>query len=159
MEPQITVRGRAGESAPERSPRPRSTAWTVSLVLGRLAGAGLLGAMAGIHIYLYFDGYSSVSLIGPLFMINGVVGGLLMIAVLVSPGRFLSLVAGLSCLFDLGTLAALILSLTVGLFGFDESLVTPLVPTTLIVESIGVVALAVLVVLNQWSRRSLTVGH
>jgi hypothetical protein len=82
-----------------------------------------------------------------------------MIAVLVSPGRFLSLVAGLSCLFDLGTLAALILSLTVGLFGFDESLVTPLVPTTLIVESIGVVALAVLVVLNQWSRRSLTVGH
>ncbi len=40
-----------------------------------------------------------------------------------------------------GTLAALLLSLTIGLFGFSDTLQAPLAPTTLVVESIGVVLL------------------
>jgi hypothetical protein len=42
-----------------------------------------------------------------------------------------------------GTLLALVLALTVGLFGITESLDFTLVPTTLVVESLGTIVLAV----------------
>ena len=58
--------------------------------------------------------------------------------------RQLLLVASVaSLLFIAGTLLALVLALTVGLFGIHEQLGTQLVPTTLIVESIGTIVLAV----------------
>jgi hypothetical protein len=41
-----------------------------------------------------------------------------------------------------GTLLALVLALTIGLFGIHSSLDFELVPTTLVVESIGSVVLA-----------------
>ncbi|WP_230209175.1 hypothetical protein [Nostocoides sp. HKS02] len=54
-----------------------------------------------------------------------------------------------------GTLLALVLALTVGLFGIHEVLSFTLVPTTLVVESIGTVILAVTVaLLVPRSRRS-----
>jgi hypothetical protein len=49
----------------------------------------------------------------------------------------------LGLLFIAGTLLALVLALTVGLFGIHEHLGTELVPTTLVVESIGIIVLAV----------------
>jgi hypothetical protein len=119
---------------------------TVTLILLRIVGAGLLAAMAAIHLYLWADGYRSVPTIGLLFMLNGIGGGILTLAVLAAPKRFLAIVAALSSLFTLGTLGALILSLTVGLFGFLESMAAPLATTTLIVESLGVVVLAGLAV-------------
>ena len=42
-----------------------------------------------------------------------------------------------------GTLLALVLALTIGLFGITEQLTTALVVPTLVVESIGTVVLAV----------------
>jgi hypothetical protein len=130
-----------------------STSRTVLFVLGRVVGAGLLGAMAGIHVYLWEDGYRTVSTIGPLFLINGIVGALLVIAVLVTPGRWLGWLSALSALFTLGTLGALALSLTTGLFGFTESMVAPLVTTTIVVEAAGVVELAALAALA-WPLRA-----
>jgi hypothetical protein len=53
-----------------------------------------------------------------------------------------------------GTLLALVLALTVGLFGIREQLGTELVPTTLIVESIGTIVLLVTTVLAFRMRRS-----
>ena len=51
--------------------------------------------------------------------------------------------AVLSLLFLIATLLALVLALTVGLFGITETWDYTLVPETVIVESIGIVVLAV----------------
>jgi hypothetical protein len=116
---------------------------------GRIIGAGLLAAMAGIHLYLWGDGYRDVATIGMLFLLNGIGSGILALAVLLTPNRWLPVVAGLSALFTLGTLLALIISLTVGLFGLQESIRTPYVVTTLAVEAAGVVELTLLAFLDR----------
>ena len=118
------------------------------LILLRVCGAGLLAAMAGIHVYLWLHGYRGVATIGALFLLNGVGGGVLTLAVLGSPGRFLGVVSALSAVFTAGTLGALVLSVTVGLLGFQESMSAPLAPTSLIVESAGVLVLGALAALS-----------
>ncbi len=110
--------------------------------LARIVGAGLLGAMGGIHLYLYGLGYSSVPAIGPLFSLNAVLGAVVGAAVLLAPTRWLAAAAAAGAGLQLGTLAALVLSLTVGIFGFEESLTAPLVGWTIAVESAGFLALA-----------------
>lgn len=119
----------------------------VILIALRIAGAGLLVGMAWIHYHLWALGYSSVPLIGPLFLANAIIGVLLAAAVLAMPGKLLSITATLSSLFTLGTLAALLVSLFWSLFGFKESSSAPLLNTTLIVEGAGVIVLAVLAML------------
>lgn len=116
----------------------------VVLVATRIVGAALLVGMAWIHYHLWGEGYSSVSLIGPLFLTNAIAGVLLALVVLLIPGRMLGVTAALSSLFTLGTLAALLVSIFWGLFGFTESFQGPLVTTTLVVEIAGVAALAAL---------------
>ncbi|HEY4020259.1 MAG TPA: hypothetical protein VGM75_16320 [Pseudonocardiaceae bacterium] len=112
----------------------------------RFVGAALLAGMAGIHVYLYLNGYQGVPTIGLLFLLNGIGGSILTIAVVGAPRRFLGVVGLLGALFELGTLAALVASILVpgGLFGFQESTQAFLVTTTLGVESAGVVVLGVL---------------
>lgn len=129
--------------------RSRVTVHRSVLILLRIVGAGLLLAMAGIHFYLWLDaGYRTISLIGPLFLLNTIGGVVLALALLAVPARLLTVTATLSALFTLGTLGALLLSLTPsGLFNFQESMLAPLVPATMWVESIGVVELVVLTVL------------
>lgn len=117
---------------------------TVLLVLGRIVGAALLAGMAAIHVYLWMQGYRDVPTIGLLFLLNGIGGGVLCLAVLFCSGRLLAPVSAVSAVFTLGTLGALVMSLTIGLLGFHESLVVPFVPTTLWVESAGVLELAAL---------------
>jgi hypothetical protein len=99
--------------------------------------------MGGIHVYLVlFAGFGG--LLGTLFVLNGIGGLVLAVAVLVARRRFLALVSVLSLLFLGGTLLGLLLALTpAGLLGIHESIGGELVPTTLVVESIGVVVLAV----------------
>ncbi|WP_406011153.1 hypothetical protein OG440_37215 [Streptomyces sp. NBC_00637] len=110
----------------------------------RVAGAGLTAAMAVIHLRLWAEGYRNLTTIGPLFLLNGVVGILLTVALLVTPTRRLGPVAAGTALFTAGTLGALVLSLTTGLFGFYESLDADLVRPTLYVETAGVVILTAL---------------
>lgn len=119
----------------------------VILIALRIVGAALLVGMAWIHYHLWGLGYSSVPLIGPLFLVNAVVGVLLAVAVLALPGKLLSITATLSSLFTLGTLAALVVSMVWSLFGFHETPGAPLLKTTLIVEGAGVIVLAVLAML------------
>jgi hypothetical protein len=108
-----------------------------------VAGAGLLVAMGAIHLHLYQLGYSSVPTIGPLFLANAVLGGLGALAVLLAPSRWLVPVTAAGALLQLGTLGALVLSLTVGIFGFEETFAAPLVGWTIAVESLGFLVLAV----------------
>ena len=121
----------------------RSTAMTLA---GRLVGAALLAGMAGIHLYLYLDGYRTVRTIGPLFLLNTGLGGLAMLAVLVAPRRWLGWASLAGALLQAGTLGALLLSLTVGLLGFRESTNAPLVTPTIVVELAGAIVLVALAV-------------
>jgi len=111
----------------------------LSPMVWRVLSALALLAMGGIHLYLVFDGVGGV--LGVLFVLNAIGGVLLAVAMMVAPRRFFLVASALSWLFMVGTLLALILALTVGLFGITETLDFTLVPTTLVVESIGTVVL------------------
>lgn len=112
------------------------------LAAGQAASALLLLVMGGIHVYLVlFAGFGG--LLGTLFVLNGIGGLVLAVAVLVARGRVLALASVLGLLFLGGTLLGLLLALTpAGLLGIHESISGELVPTTLVVEAIGVVVLA-----------------
>jgi hypothetical protein len=112
----------------------------------RLVGAVLLAAMGGIHLYLWLTGARS-GFIGPAFLLNTAAGFGLGFLLLVTPRRFLQWVAALGALVCLGTMGALILASTVGLFGFHESTEAPLFWQSIAVESVGVVVLAALAAL------------
>jgi hypothetical protein len=118
----------------------------------RLLSAIALLVMGGIHLYLVFDGVGGA--LGGSFVINAVGALVLALAIMVLRGRLLLLATVLSLLFMVGTLLALILALTVGLFGIHEVLSFELVPTTLVVESIGTIILAATVMLVMRSRRT-----
>jgi hypothetical protein len=111
-------------------------------IAGRIVGAGLLLGMAWIHWHLYKLGFSSIPTIGPAFKANAVLGVIAAIAVLITPTRWLGVTAGGAALLDAGTLGALAVSLSVGLFGFHESTDAPLLPATVIVEVFGTIELA-----------------
>jgi hypothetical protein len=123
-----------------------------ALMAWRLLSAIMLLAMGGIHLYLVFDGVGD--LLGALFVLNVIGAFVLAIAIMVLRGQLLSLATVLSLLFMAGTLLALVLALTVGLFSIHEVLSFTLVPTTLVVESIGTIILAVTVALALQSRRA-----
>jgi hypothetical protein len=121
---------------------PRAVDARRSSVIGWQAVSALfLLAMGVIHLYLVFNGTGGI--LGILFTLNFVGGLVLAFAVVLARGRLLALVSVLSLLFMAGTLLALVLALTVGLFGIRSSLSYELAPTTLVVESVGTVVLAV----------------
>ena len=87
----------------------------------RVLGAVLLAGMGWIHLSLWLDGYRTIDVIGPAFLLNTIAGFGLAVLLLVTPRPLLSWVAALGALTALGTLGGLILATTVGLFGFTES--------------------------------------
>jgi hypothetical protein len=107
----------------------------------RILSAIVLLAVGGIHLFLVFDGVGGI--LGVSFVLNAIAGLVLAIGMLFLRGRLLVITAVLSLLFVIATLAALLLALTVGLFGITESWDFTLVPETVIVESIGIVVLAI----------------
>jgi hypothetical protein len=113
-----------------------------AVVVLRLLGAALLLTLAGIHLHLWRQGYDSIDVIGPAFLLDTVlgIGGALL--VLVTPLRWLPVAAVLGALLAAGTLAALLLSTTVGLFGFVESTAAQLWWESFWVEAAAVVVLA-----------------
>ena len=91
-----------------------------SLILWRVLSAVLLLTMGGIHLFLVLTGVGG--LLGVLFVLNAIGGVVLAIAMIAAPRRFLPLASVLGLLFMAGTLLALVLALTVGLFGIREQL-------------------------------------
>ncbi len=73
---------------------------------------------AGVHLYLWQDGYKEVDKIGPAFMLNAI-GGVVIAALLVAWSHWIPALLALG--FGLSTLGAFIISATVGLFGLQES--------------------------------------
>lgn len=110
------------------------------VMVWQVLSALLLLAMAGIHLYLVTDGVGGT--LGKLFVLNVIGGVVLAAAVVVLRGQLLLLAAAAGTLFLAGTLLALVLALTVGLFGIHEVIGYQLVKTTLVEESIGAIVLA-----------------
>jgi hypothetical protein len=135
------------DSAPTIGDRRQRTlrAWQILSAL-------FLLAMGGIHLYLALNGVGG--LLGVLFILNAVGAAVLAIAMLVLRGQLLLVASVLSLLFTVGTLLALVLALTTGLFGIGESLHGRLVPTALVVESLGTVVLLVTTALAYRPRRA-----
>jgi hypothetical protein len=109
----------------------------------RVVGAGLLLGMAWIHQHLYDTGYSTVPTIGPLFRLNAVLGLVAALLVLLVPMPWWRLACAAGALLQIGTLGALVQSLTIGAFGFKETLDAPYIPQTFAVEILGFLVLAV----------------
>jgi hypothetical protein len=120
--------------------------------VARILSAIILFAIAGIHLFLVFDGVGGV--LGVMFVLNAIAGVVLGIGMLALRGRLLQLGSVLSLLFIIASFAALVLALTVGLFGITETWSFTLVPQTFVVEAVGIVVLAVTSVLVLRARRA-----
>jgi predicted lipoprotein with Yx(FWY)xxD motif len=83
----------------------------------RIAGAVLLAVSASIHLALYLTGYRSIPTIGWLFLLQVVVGFVLVAGALATHGR---LAAAAGAAFALSTLGCYLLAVWTGLFGFKE---------------------------------------
>ena len=84
----------------------------------RLLAAVAVLVSAGVHLYLWFEGYRDVDVIGPAFMLNAL-GGAVIAALLLTWRHWIP--ALLTFGFGVSTLGAFVLSTTVGLFGLEES--------------------------------------
>jgi predicted lipoprotein with Yx(FWY)xxD motif len=117
-----TARGTA-RGAPEDTGRP-APGWPAIIL--RVAGAGLLTAIAAIHLDLYLTGYRTIPTIGWLFLLQVIGAFGLALAVLAIPRRPAAallasrLAAAAGAGFALATLGGYLLSAWTGLFGFKE---------------------------------------
>ena len=124
----------------------RIARWTVLVLTA--TGAGFLVWSGVIHLMLWSDGYKDISVIGPLFLVQGIVS--IILGVVIVAFRWLALlVAG--AVAGVATAVGLLLSVYVGLFGYQESLSVPYGDLSLAVEftaafvllvGVGVLALA-----------------
>ena len=84
----------------------------------QVISAVLLLVVGGIHLFLVLTGTGGV--LGVLFVLNAIGAVVLAVAMILAPRRLLPLASVLSLLFMVGTLLALVIALTVGLFGIRE---------------------------------------
>ena len=85
---------------------------------GRIAAAQLVAAAGAIHLYLYFDYFHRVHVVGVLFLVNAAAGLLIGAALLATGSPFVLLAAGG---YAVGTLAGFVASTRWGLFGYHET--------------------------------------
>ena len=112
----------------------------VAALLLRLGCTAALAWIGYIHLHLWQEGYRQIPTDGPMFLIDAV-AGFVFAAVLLAWPRVLTglLAAG----YTAATLGALLVSLSVGLFGFRESISASFVTESLAIETITVLALIV----------------
>jgi hypothetical protein len=115
----------------------------------RSLGVALLAVMSWIHLDLWLAGYRSIDVIGPAFLFNAVAGSGLAALLLLVPRALLPWVAALGALTALGTLTGLLLSTTVGLFGFVETTAAALWWESFWVEVATVVVLTALALVTR----------
>ena len=109
----------------------------------RFVGAAAVLVSAAVHLYLWVDGFRTMSVIGPAFLLNAV-GGAVIAVLLVTWRSWVP--ALLTAGFGVSTLGAFILSATVGLFGLHERWVGWPVWTAAVAEVVAIVVGALLLV-------------
>jgi len=103
--------------------------WTVFVLAG--TGAGFLVWSGVIHLMLWSDGYKDVATIGPLFLVQGIAGIVIALAI-VALRRLALLIVGAGT--GVATAGGLLISVNFGLFGLKESLATTYATLSLAVE-------------------------
>ncbi len=111
----------------------------IPLLFLRLASVGLLSAIGWVHQHLWQVGYRQIPTIGPLFLVAAVGTGIVAVAMLVWPTRFVGLL-GFGTV--MGILAGLIVSINVSLFGFTESSSAPFAVESIVLEMAAAITLA-----------------
>jgi hypothetical protein len=107
--------------------------WTVNGLA--IVGAILVLLSGLIHLKLWINGgYQSISVVGPLFLIQGISG--ILLAVALGVFRRLWLILG-GAAYCVATAVGLLISVNFGLFGFKDSLLVPYATSSLIEEFIG----------------------
>jgi len=106
-------------------------------------GAAAVLVSAAVHLYLWVDGFRTMSVIGPAFLLNAV-GGAVIAVLLVTWRSWVP--ALLTAGFGVSTLGAFILSATVGLFGLHERWVGWPVWTAAVSEVVAIVVGSLLLV-------------
>ena len=136
-------------------PIPRRVALTLLIA----AGAGLTVYSGYIHLYLYGRQpypYSAIPTIGPLFLLQGIVAIAIGVLVIVAR-RFFAVLLGAGLMVV--SVAALVIDVEVGMFGFQDSWQVPYATSTLYVEIVGAVLLLIAAgalawpSVTSWSRR------
>lgn len=89
-----------------------------ALLAAQGAAALLVAAAGAIHLYLWFDYFHRVHVVGVLFLVNAAVGLALGAAVLARRDVRVLLAAGG---YAVGTLVAFVISTRWGLFGYTET--------------------------------------
>jgi hypothetical protein len=120
--------------SPSGSPGRRAAA-----LLLRLVCVALLAWIGYIHLHLWLEGYRQIPTDGPLFLLDAVAAFLLAAILLLWPAPLAGLLA---VGYTASTIGALLISLTVGLLGFRESISASYVTQSLAIETITVIALA-----------------
>jgi hypothetical protein len=115
----------------------RGGRWAAALLL-RLGCVALLAWIGYIHLHLWLEGYRHIATNGPLFLLDAVAGFALAAVLLAWPRPLAGLLAAG---YTAATHGALLISLSVGLFGFRESISASYVVESLAIETITVVAL------------------
>ena len=125
-------------ASPRRPEAPARGGRRITGLLLRLGCVALLAWIGYIHLHLWQEGYRQIPTNGPLFLLDAVTGLILAAVLLVWPRPLAGLLAAG---YTVSTLGALIISLTVGLFGFHESITASFVIPSLIIETITALAL------------------
>jgi hypothetical protein len=109
----------------------RSRIAAAAVLVLAAAGAGFLVWSAVIHLELWSDGYRDIHIIGPLFLVQGI-GGIVVAVAVMAFRRLALLLAGAAT--GAATAGGLLLSVYAGLFGYTESLSVPYATLSLAVE-------------------------
>jgi hypothetical protein len=129
-----------------------SSARRAAITLTLVVGSALLASSGAIHLQLWSMGYRTIPTIGPLFLLQGIVGVLLAVLLLIWR-RLLVVVAGVG--FMVATVGGLLVSVNFGLFGFRDTFAAPYAGLSLVFEITGAVVLGVVgTVLVRGDRRS-----
>ena len=132
------------QPAAARGPGPgRSVLARAAFTLLILAGAGLTVYSGYIHLYLWGRQpypYRAIPTIGPLFLLQGIVGILLGVLVVVTRRLYAVLLAAG---FLVVSAVALVIDVEVGMFGFQDSWSVPYATSTLYWEIVGAVLLLI----------------
>ena len=106
-----------------------------------VAGSGLLAYSAVIHFHLWdSEGYRNIPTIGPLFLMQAIVGIVLSVATAIFR-KLLLVVAATG--FAISSIGGLLISIWWGLFGWQESFSAPNVVLALSVEAAAAVLLGI----------------
>lgn len=125
-------------ASPHRPQPPGRGGRTAIALLLRLGCVALLAWIGYIHLHLWQEGYRQIPANGPLFLLDAAAGFALAAVLLAWPRPLAGLLAAG---YTAATLGALLISLTVGLLGFRESISASYVTQSLAIETITVLAL------------------